>query len=137
MGAQKGKDLLLKAGDGAGGFTTVMGLRTRSLSFSAATVDVTDADSDGGWRELLSGGGIRRAAVAGAGVFKDAASDSLAQALFFSGEVRDWQVVVPGFGTLAGPFQITSLGYAGDYQGEVTFNLALESAGAISFTAGA
>jgi TP901-1 family phage major tail protein len=137
MGAQKGKDLLLKAGDGAGGFTTIMGLRTRALTFGAATIDVTDADSDGGWRELLSGGGIRHASVSGSGVFKDAASDSLAQTLFFSGEARDWQVVVPGFGTLAGPFQITSLAYAGDYQGEVTFNLALESAGAISFTAGA
>jgi TP901-1 family phage major tail protein len=137
MGAQNGKDLLLKVGDGAGGYTTIAGLRTRSLTLGADTIDVTDADSQGQWRELLTGGGIRRASVAGAGVFKDAASDNLAQTLFFSGETRDWQIVVPGFGTLAGAFQITSLAYSGDYQAEMTFDLALESAGQVSFTAAA
>ena len=57
MTAQKGKDLLVKISDGAGGFTTVAGLRTRRLGFNAETVDVTNAESSNRWRELLDGAG--------------------------------------------------------------------------------
>jgi TP901-1 family phage major tail protein len=135
MGAQRGKDLLLKLDDGTGTFVTVAGLRTRSLTLGADAVDVTSADSPAQWRELLDGGGVRRASVAGTGVFKDADSDSRLQAALFAGSVRNWQIVIPDFGTIAGPFQITSLEYAGDHQGEVTFNLALTSAGALDFAA--
>ena len=74
MPAQKGKDLLIKMDDGAGGFVTVAGLRARQLAFNAEAVDVTHAESAGRWRELLGGAGVRRAAISGAGVFKDEAS---------------------------------------------------------------
>jgi len=135
MGAQKGRDLLLKIGDGAGGFTTLAGLRARGITFNAETVDVTHAESVGRWRELLDGAGVKRASLSGAGVFRDEASDALARQAFFDGTVALWQVVVPDFGTLEGPFQITSLEYRGDHSAEVTFDIALESAGALSFTA--
>ncbi|MFN8828651.1 MAG: phage major tail protein, TP901-1 family [Labrys sp. (in: a-proteobacteria)] len=135
MAAQKGRDLLLKIDDGTGGFVAVAGLRSRSLSFNAASVDVTAADSAGQWRELLDGAGIRRAAVAGSGVFKDDGTDAIVRQVFFDGTVRVWQVIVPSFGRIQGPFQITALDYRGDHQGEVTFDLALESAGALTFTA--
>jgi TP901-1 family phage major tail protein len=49
--------------------------------------------------------------------------------------VRAWQIIIPSFGRIQGPFQITALDYRGDHQGEVTFDLALESAGALGFTA--
>ena len=135
MGAQKGKDLLVKIDDGAGGFTTVAGLRTRQLAFNAETVDVTNAESAGRWRELLAGAGVRRAAISGAGVFKDEASDARLRQVFFDGEIRTYQVIVPDFGRIEGPFQVTSLEYRGDHAGEVTFDMAFESAGALSFTA--
>jgi TP901-1 family phage major tail protein len=135
MGAQKGKDLLVKIDDGAGGFTTVAGLRTRQLAFNAEAVDVTNAESVGRWRELLAGAGVRRAAISGAGVFKDEASDARLRQVFFDGDIRTYQVVVPDFGCIEGPFQITSLEYRGDHAGEVTFDMAFESAGALSFTA--
>jgi len=135
MGAQKGRDLLLKIGDGAGGFTTLAGLRARGITFNAETVDVTHAESVGRWRELLDGAGVKRASLSGAGIFRDEASDALARQAFFDGTVQPWQVVVPDFGTLEGPFQITSLEYRGDHSAEVTFDIALESAGALSFTA--
>ena len=134
MSAQKGKDLLIKI-DEAGAFVTVAGLRTRHLAFNAETVDTTNADSAGRWRELLAGAGVRRACIAGAGVFRDEASDGLMRAVFFTGEVRAYHVVVPDFGRIEGPFQITALQYRGDHAGEVTFEMALESAGALSFTA--
>jgi TP901-1 family phage major tail protein len=134
MAAQKGKDLLLKIADGAG-FTTVAGLRSRRLSFNAETVDITHAESAYQWRELLDGAGIKRASVSGRGLFKDASTDALMRQTFFDGAVVNYQIVIPDFGTVAGPFQITSLEFAGEYNGEMTYDLALESAGALTFTA--
>jgi TP901-1 family phage major tail protein len=135
MTAQKGKDLLVKISDGAGGFTTIAGLRTRRLAFNAETVDITHAESANRWRELLDGAGVKRASVSGRGLFKDAASDALMRQTFFDGTVAAYQVVIPDFGTVAGPFQVTSLEFAGEHNGEVTYDLALESAGELTFAA--
>jgi TP901-1 family phage major tail protein len=136
MAAQSGKDMLLKLDQtGSGSFATVAGLRTRSLAFNAAAIDVTDAESAGRWRELLAGGGIKRAAVAGSGIFKDASSDATIRSLFFAGTIRNWQLILPDFGTVEGPFQIVALEFSADHAGEVTFELALESAGQLSFAA--
>ena len=136
MAAQSGKDMLLKLDStGSGSFLTMAGLRTRSLAFNAAAIDITDAESAGRWRELLAGAGVKRASVSGAGIFKDQASDEAIRSLFFGGTIRDWQLILPDFGVVAGPFQITALEFKGDHAGEVTFDLALESAGALTFTA--
>lgn len=122
MAAQKGKDLLLKIDDGTGTFVTVAGLRTQRLALNADAVDVTHAESAGRWRELL------------AGVFKDAASDALVRQVFFDGLIRAWRVIIPDFGTIEGLFHVNSLDWRGEHAGEVTFDLALESAGALSFS---
>jgi TP901-1 family phage major tail protein len=103
MPAQKGKDLLLKI-DGGEGFVTVAGLRSTTLAFNAQTVDITHAESAGRWRELIAGAGVKRASVSGAGIFKDAASDVLVRQNFFDGLVQEWQVIIPDFGTVEGPF---------------------------------
>ena len=134
MVAQKGRDLLLKIENGAG-FATVAGLRSKRLSFNAQIVDVTDADSAGRWRELLGGAGVQRAAVSGSGIFKDQASDALVRSVFFAGSIADWQIVIPDFGNVEGPFQLTSLEFAGEHNGEVTYEMSLESAGALTFAA--
>ena len=135
MTAQSGKDMLLKLDQtGSGSFLTVAGLRARSLSFNAAAIDITDAESAGRWRELLEGGGIKRAAVAGSGIFKDQESDAAIRSLFFAGTIRDWQLILPDFGTVEGPFQIVALEFSGDHVGEVTFEIALESAGELTFS---
>src|SRR5690554_7949106 len=115
MTAQSGKDMLLKLDQtGSGSFLTVAGLGTRSLALNAASVDTTDAESAGRWRELLAGGGIKRASISGSGIFRDKSSDALLRSLFFAGEIRDWQLILPGFGTVEGPFLIVALEYAGD-----------------------
>lgn len=134
MSAQKGKDLLVKIHDGSG-FVTVAGLRSRRLAFNAETVDITHAESAGRWRELLEGAGVRRASVAGRGLFKDAATDAVMRQTFFDGTIRNYQIVIPDFGTVEGAFQIASLEFAGEHNGEVSYELALESAGALSFAA--
>ena len=92
-------------------------------------------NSAGRWRELLEGAGVRRASVAGRGLFKDAATDALMRQTFFDGAVKSYQIVIPDFGTVEGAFQIASLEFAGEHNGEVTYELALESAGALGFAA--
>jgi len=136
MGAQRGKDLLLKVDEaGSGTFETVAGLRTRTLSFNSELVDVTHAESAGEWRELLGGAGVKSARVSGSGVFKDAASDETVRRAFFSGALLTWQMAIPDFGIVTGPFHISSFELTGRHDGEVTFELSLDSAGELSFTA--
>jgi TP901-1 family phage major tail protein len=135
MSAQKGKDLLIKIGNGGDPetFTTVAGLRATTLAFNAQTVDITNADSANAWRELLDGG-VKSATLSGNGVFKDAASDEALRATFFNQTLPNFQIVIPNFGTVTGPFKITSLQYDGPYDGEVKISLSLASAGALTFT---
>ncbi|MFV0361184.1 phage major tail protein, TP901-1 family [Tropicimonas sp.] len=136
MGAQSGKDLLIKLDmNGFGQFETVAGLRATRMSFNAETVDVTNLDSAGGWRELLSGAGVKSASLSGSGVFKDDATDERARRLFFDAALPQFQVIIPDFGIIEGPFQITSIEYAGSYNGEATYELSMASAGALNFTA--
>lgn len=135
MGAQRGKDILLKIEGEGGGFTTVAGLRARTIALNARTVDATDGDSAGRWRELLAGAGVRSAAVNGQGVFRDAASDALIREAFFSQTARTWRLIVPDFGQLEGPFLVAALEYAGEHEGEATFAISLASAGEIAFEA--
>lgn len=135
MTAQKGKDLLLKVRNQEdSAFVTVAGLRARSLSLNAQTVDVTHSESSGQWRQLLSGAGVRRASLSGAGLFKDAQSDARIRSLFFDDAIVTWQIILPDFGVIEGLFQIVSLEFSGQHDGELTFDLALESAGSLSFS---
>jgi TP901-1 family phage major tail protein len=134
MTAQKGKDLLVKISDGAS-YTTIAGLRTRRLAFNAETVDITHAESANRWRELLDGAGVKRASISGRGLFKDAASDALMRQTFFDGTIVGYQIVIPAFGTVQGPFQITSLEFASEHNGELTYDMTLESAGELNFAA--
>ncbi|OSP54342.1 phage major tail protein, TP901-1 family [Pseudoruegeria sp. SK021] len=136
MTAQSGKDLLIKIDiDGMGNFQTIAGLRATRISFNAETVDVTNLDSTGGWRELLAGAGIRSAALSGSGVFRDEATDARTRDVFFAGQVPQFQVIIPDFGIVEGAFQVTALEYAGSHDGEATYELSMASAGALSFTA--
>lgn len=134
MAAQRGKDLLIKLDmTGAGEFETVAGLRATRITFNAETIDTTSVESVGRWRELLSGAGVRSAAITGSGIFRDEASDERVRAIFFAGEIPDFQVIIPDFGIVQGPFQLTSIEYSGQYNGEATYELALASAGAVEF----
>lgn len=136
MAVQNGKDLLVKIDlTGDSNFQTVAGLRATRISFNAESVDVTSLESAGGWRELLKGAGVKSAAISGSGIFRDAASDARARQIFFDGEVPEFQVVIPDFGVVEGPFQLTAIEYAGTHDGEATYELSLASAGQLTFTA--
>lgn len=137
MAGQKGRDVLIKIGDGAApeNFTTVAGIRAKTISLNARSVDGTSGESAQAWRELIAGAGVKSATVSGAGVFKDAASDAALQQAFFTQAARSFELVIPDFGVLAGPFLIEALDYSGDHDGEAAFAITLASAGALAFSA--
>jgi TP901-1 family phage major tail protein len=134
MTAQAGRHLLLKIRDGTA-YVTVAGLRSRSLDFNANAVETTHLGSPGPWRELLGGVALRSLRLTGSGIFKDAPSDVLTRQAFFDAALRTWQIVIPDFGVVEGAFQITALHFQAAHDGEVAFDIALESAGEMTFTA--
>lgn len=132
MAMEKGAAFLLKVGNGAvpPAFTTVAGLRTTQLTLATESVVVTNQGS-GGWRELLSGAGVRSVSLSGSGVFTGSAAEARVKASALGGVIDDYQVQFESGETISGRFQISRLDYAGDFNGERTYSLALESSGAV------
>lgn len=132
MAAEKGSAFLLKIGDGGSpvAYATVAGLRTTQLSVNGEMVQTTHKGS-GGWRDLLSGAGVRHVSVSGAGVFTGSAAEARVKANALNGTIDDYRLTFEGGESLTGRFLVARLDYAGDYNGERTYTLALESSGAV------
>lgn len=133
MGAEKGSAFLLKIGNGAAppSFATVAGMRTTQMSVNGEIVNVTSKDS-GGWRELLSGAGVRSVSVAASGIFTGSAAETRLKSNALGGLLDDYELSFESGERLRGRFLVTRLDYAGDYNGERTYTLALESSGAVA-----
>ena len=145
MAAQKGLDVLMKI-DISGTKTTIGGLRSTSITLNDESVDITNKDSLGS-RTLLAGAGVNSLSVSGSGVFTDSAAEVAVRTAFqaqqntsngSSGQTaafESFQFRIPNLGTYTGNFQITSLEYSGEYNGEATYSMSFESAGYITFAA--
>ncbi len=134
MPAEKGSAFLLKIGDGALpiNYTTIAGLRATTLAINASPVDVTTKTS-GGWSEILSGAGLKSVTLTGSGIFMNSAAELRARNNALSSVVDDYAVMFETSDTLRGRFFITKLDFAGDYNGERTYTMTLQSTGAVSF----
>ncbi|OAN64839.1 phage major tail protein, TP901-1 family [Sphingomonas sp. TDK1] len=132
MAAEKGSAFLLKVGNGATpvAYATVAGLRTTQLSVNGEAVVVTSKDS-GGWRDLLSGAGVRSVSVSGAGVFTGSAAEVRVKANALAGTLDDYRLSFESGDTMTGKFLVTRLDYAGDFNGERSYTLSLESSGPV------
>jgi TP901-1 family phage major tail protein len=132
MGAEKGSAFLLKVGNGGESpvFSTVAGMRTTQMSVNGEAVDVTSKDS-GGWRELLSGAGVRSISVAASGIFTGSAAELRVKTNALAGQVDDYELSFESGERLRGRFLVTRLDYSGDYNGERNYALSLESSGAV------
>ena len=132
MPVEKGSAFLLKVGNGAMpvAYQTVAGLRTTQCQVNGEAVNVTSKDS-GGWRELLSGAGVRSVSVAAAGVFTGSGAEARVRASALAGTLDDYRLTFEGGETMTGRFVVTRLDYAGDYNGERTYTIALESSGQV------
>lgn len=132
MAAQKGAAFLLKISDGAATptFRTVAGLRTTQMSITGDTVVVTNKDS-GGWRELLSGAGVRQVSVSAAGIFLGSAAENQIRDYVLAGTIADYQLAFEDGARMQGKFLIQRLDYSGDFNGERNYSLLLESSGPV------
>lgn len=133
MAAEKGSAFLLKVGDGAPtpGYQTVAGMKTTQLSINGDAVAVTNKGS-GGWRELLSGAGIRSVSISGAGVFTGSTAEARIKTNALTGVLDDYEVAFESGERMRGRFLVTRLDYAGDFNGERSYTLALESSGPVT-----
>lgn len=132
MPAQKGSAFLLKIADGASPpvYATVAGLRTTQMSINGETVVVTSKDS-GGWRDLLSGAGVRSVSVNAAGIFIGSAAEQLIRGHALAGTIADYELSFEGGEKLRGRFLVQRLDYSGDYNGERNYAVLLESSGPV------
>jgi TP901-1 family phage major tail protein len=132
MPIERGSAFLLKVGDGATPpvFATVAGMRTTQLSVNGEAVVVTHKGS-GGWRELLSGAGVRSVSVSGAGVFTGSVAEARLKANALSGILDDYELSFESGERMRGRFLVSRLDYAGDFNGERSYTLSLESSGAV------
>jgi TP901-1 family phage major tail protein len=133
MAAEKGSAFLLKVGNGGSppSYATIGGMRTTQLSVNGEAVNVTSKDS-GGWRELLSGAGVRSVSVAGSGIFTGSAAEVRLKSNALGGIVDDYELSFEGGERMRGRFLVTRLDYSGDYNGERTYTVSLESSGEVS-----
>ena len=132
MTAQKGAAFLLKVGDGGSPVTyeTVAGLRTTQMSVNGDTVVVTHKES-GGWRELLSGAGTRSVSVNASGIFLGSDAESTIRSHALAGTLDDYELSFEDGAKMLGSFLVQRLDYAGDFNGERTYAIQLESSGEV------
>ena len=132
MTAQKGAAFLLKVGDGGtpASYEIVAGLRTTQMSINGQTVVVTHKES-GGWRELLSGAGTRSVSVSASGIFLGSDAENAIRSHALAGTVDEYELSFEDGAKMRGRFLVQRLDYAGDFNGERTYAIQLESSGAV------
>ena len=133
MPAETGAAFLLKISDGSSPpvFQTVAGLRTTQFSVTGDMVIVTNKGS-GGWRELLSGAGVRSVSVSATGIFLASAAEIKVRDNALGGMLDTYQLSFESGETVTGQFLVQRLDYAGDFNGERNYTIQLESSGAVA-----
>ena len=140
MAVQKGSSFLLKD-NSTGTPATIGGLRSTSMSINGEMVDVTTKDSNSfvtsgndKARDLLQGGGIRSMSISASGVFTDSSTENILRGFAFDGAIQNYDLVFGDGSKIAGAFLITSYERAGEYNGEETYSVTLESHNTITYT---
>ena len=128
--AEKGLSFLLKL---AG--TAVGGMRTTAMTINGEEVDVTTKDSTSQWRELLAGAGVVSMTITAAGVFIDNNNVITIRSYAIARTLNSFVLAFESGDTYTGNFQVTNFEHAGDYNGEVTYSMTLESSGVATFAA--
>ena len=135
MAAQKGRSILLKIGDGSSpaGFTTIGGIRSRTITINNESVDITTSD-EAPWRQLMGDVGLRSVSLSGSGVFEDGAAVNSVEDLALAGTLEEFQIVFGNGDILQGVFQVTSFEYGGEHTAEQTYSISLESGGIVTMS---
>ena len=140
MAAQKGSNFLLKE-NSTGTPATVGGMRSTSMSINGEMVDITTKDSNAfvtsgndKARDILQGGGIRSMSISASGVFTDSSTENIVRGFAFDGSIQNYDLIFADGSKVAGAFLITSYERAGEYNGEETYSVTLESHNTITYT---
>ena len=140
MAAGKGSSFLLKD-NSTGTPATIGGLRSTSMTINGEAVDITSKDSNAfissgndKARDLLQGGGVRSMSLTASGVFTDSSTENLVRGFAFDGAIQNYDLVFSDGSKIAGAFLITSYERAGEFNGEETYSLTLESSNTITYT---
>ena len=140
MAAGKGSSFLLKD-NSTGTPATIGGLRSTSMTINGEAVDITTKDSNAfissgndKARDLLQGGGVRSMTLSASGVFTDSSTENLVRGFAFDGAIQNYDLVFSDGSKIAGAFLITSYERAGEFNGEETYSVTLESSGTITYT---
>lgn len=130
MAAQAGSGVLIQIGDDTSpaGYVTIGGLRTKSLSFNGESIDITNDDSSG-WMEILDSQGINSVEASGSGVFTDEQGFQRVWEAWENKTLTYLKLTIPSFRSIEAKFKITSISVAGEYNGEVTYDISLQSSG--------
>ena len=129
MAAEKGLEFLLKIGA-----TVVAGLRATAFTINGEEVDVTTKDSTGGWRELLAGAGVTSMSITGSGVFQDNSNVAALRVSAIAKTQTAYTILFESGDDYTGQFQVVNFEQSGEFNGEVTYSVSLESSGEIVFT---
>jgi predicted secreted protein len=100
------------------------------MSINGDTVVVTHKQS-GGWRDLLSGAGTRSVSVSAAGIFLGSTAENTVRTRALDGVLDDYELSFEDGAKLRGKFLVQRLDYAGDFNGERSYTLQLESSGPV------
>jgi len=133
MPISKGRTLLLKLGTG-GSATLVAAMRTTKFTVNGELVDATHKDSNG-MRTLLDGAGVAKVTISASGLLSGTAqaTDFINRTLARS--LDNYRLEFDNSDILEGSFQCVSFEASGDYNGEQTYALTLESSGTLTLTA--
>jgi len=115
--------------------TTLVGVKSKTVSMTNDMVDVT-TDDDSGWRTLLADPGLKSLEITASGV----TSDEVLIAEYFS--ATPGQALVTNLpsnlatpGDLDGTFYLSGLELSGEHDGAYEFSATFMSSGAITYTA--
>jgi TP901-1 family phage major tail protein len=140
MPAGKGSSFLLKD-NSTGTPATIGGLRSTSMTINGEAVDITTKDSNAfissgndKARDLLQGGGVRSMTISASGVFTDSSTENILRGFAFDGAIQNYDLVFSDGSKIAGAFLITSYERAGEFNGEETYSVTLESSNTITYT---
>ncbi|MBY5594105.1 phage major tail protein, TP901-1 family [Rhizobium leguminosarum] len=135
MAAQKGRAVLVKYNSTGSTYVTVGGARELTLTINNEPVDITNSD-DAGIRKLLEGAGVNSISIKLQGVYVEDAAAAAIRVDASTNAHRNYQFVMPGTvsKTYQGSFMMASYEEAGSYNGAATYNITLESAGAVTIS---
>jgi len=135
MTSQRGRDLLLKIGDGntPETFLTLGAARTTGLTLNNQLVDATQMGA-GGMQSFIAGAGVQSLQLRLEGLFKDSIAEEQLRAAAFGRSAPNFELQFPNGDKYAARFVVEDYARTGAYDGLESFSVTLRRSGNGVFT---